>query len=360
MLASPSVIRRYSVSVSLPEPSLAALPAAALPSGIPVGLTQVPSCTPPALKTLAAEVRGDMSAPYEQAEKLEQMLRSAPFRYDKAAAPGEGCGSINNMLASHKGTSAQFATAFVLAARLLGIPARVAVGYSAGTVSGSTETVTDADAWAWPQVELYGVGWVDFNPVPQGSSAGHTPARAKQPLPQKLKARQPVSSPVVNPELTAPPAAPHGISAVARALLALALLAALILAWVTGVWLWSRRRRQRRRQAAEPAARVLGAWDEMLIPLGQAGAHIGGRSALSVAAGAAAIVPDEAHTIGQLATLAERALYDEIDDRDADLAWQLSDRARGGAPPRAGRRVFAPSVPAGEPSVSRLTRVRRR
>src|SRR5262249_38353819 len=152
---------------------------------------QAPACTPPALKALAADVKATMSAPYEQAGQLEKMLRSAPFRYDRAAAPGEGCGSINNMLASHKGTSAQFATAFVLAARLLGIPARVAVGYSPGTISGSTETVTDGDAWAWPQVELNNVGWVDFNPVPQGSSAGQTPARAKQPLPQKLKTRQP-------------------------------------------------------------------------------------------------------------------------------------------------------------------------
>jgi hypothetical protein len=93
---------------------------------------------------------------------------------------------------------------------------------------------------------------------------------------------------------------------------------------------------------------VLGAWDEFLIPLAQAGTPIRGRSAPAVAADAAAVVPDERHSVGQLAVLAERALYDEISDRDADVAWQLSDRARGPAAAAASRsarlrRMFLPA-----------------
>jgi transglutaminase-like putative cysteine protease len=348
MLASPQAIRGYSVEVSVPEPTQAELTAAAVPAGVPAVLTQTPSCTPKVITQLAHEVRAAVGAPIDQLLRLKGVLSSAPFRYDKAAAPGQGCGSIVNMLASRKGTSAQFATAFVLAARLLGIPARVAVGYSPGTLSGDTETVTDADAHAWAQVDLTGVGWVDFDPTPNGGSGGQTPAREEQPALQKLQHKEPQSSPVGTPKLTPPAPVPPGMSAQARVLLAVVAAAALVLAWVTAIWLWSRRRRRRRRHAAQPAARVLGAWDEFLIPLAQAGTPIRGRSAPAVAADAAAVVPDEGHSVGQLAVLAERALYDEITDRDADVAWQLSDRARARAAAAASRsarlrRMFMPA-----------------
>jgi hypothetical protein len=348
MLASPSAVSDYLVRVSVAEPGPAELTSAALPSGVPAGLTQIPSCTPAALRSLAREVRGEASAPGDQAARLELLLKSAPFRYDQAAAPGEGCGSINNMLGGRKGTSAQFATAFVLAARLLGIPARVAVGYLPGHVSGDTDTVTDADAYAWPQVELTGVGWVDFDPTPKSGAGGHAPARESQPAVQKLQVKQPDSNPVSSPPIVTPPPPAGGLSVMARVIMGVAILAGLVLAWVAAVWLWYRRRRLRRRRARGPAARVLGAWDEFLIPLGQAGMPVRGRTAPSVAADAAAIMPEEVHSVGRLATLAERALYDEISERDADVAWQLSDRARGLAIAAASRRArlrrfFVPS-----------------
>jgi transglutaminase-like putative cysteine protease len=349
MLASPSAISRYSVTVSVPEPSQTELIVAPLPSPVPAGLTATPSCVPALLQPLADEVRSEMSAPYEQAMQLEKILRSAPYRYDKAAAPGEGCGSLKNMLSSHKGTSAQFATTFALTARLLGIPARVAVGFSPGQAAGDDVTVTDADAYAWPQLEFYGAGWVNFDPTPQGGSSSQTQARQRPPASQKLKTRPPVSSPVINPTIApSGPRSPGGLGVAARVLLGLAALIALVLAWMTAVWLWVRSRQRRRRRAVEPAKRALGAWDELLVTVRQAGTPIRGRSAPSVAADAAAIVPAEAYSVSQLATLVERALYDQITEREADTAWQLSDRARGPAAAVAGgrarlRRLFVPS-----------------
>ena len=348
MLAAPGAINDYSVSVSVPEPSQAALIVAPLPSPIPAGLTETPGCVPALLQPLADEVRGEVSAPYEQAMALQKILRSAPYRYDKAAAPGEGCGSLRNMLTTHKGTSAQFATTFALTARLLGIPARVAVGFSPGKPAGDTVTVTDADAYAWPQVDFYGAGWVNFDPTPQAGSSGQTQARQKQSAPQKLRSRQPVSSPVSSPVIVPPAHSSARLGVAARVLLGLAALAVLVLAWMTAIWLWARHGRRRRRRAAKPAERALGAWDEFLIPVRQAGTPICGRSAPSVAADAGAIVPAEAYSVGQLAVLVERALYDQVTEREAELAWQLSDRARGPAAAAAGRgarlrRLFVPS-----------------
>jgi transglutaminase-like putative cysteine protease len=355
LLAAPGTLRQYTVRVSVGEPTASQLSGAALPSGTAPGLTSVPSCVPAALRKLARDVAAATSVPGQQVLRLQQYLGSAPFRYDHTAAPGEGCASINAMLANRKGTSAQFATAFALTARLLGMPARVAVGYSPGTLSGNAETVTDADAYAWPQVELTGVGWVDLDPTPKARSGGHPPVREKQPAIQQLQTNPPKSAPPGTPVISQPPPV-HRLSPVARVLLGVAGVLAVVSLWLLAVWLWGCRRRSRRRRLADPAARVLGAWDEVLIPLGQAGVRVEGRSAPSVAADASGAVPGAAQAVRHLAVLAERALYDHITAQDADAAWNLSDRARRPARAAAGRwvrlrRAFAPSRGARETNV---------
>ena len=67
----------------------------------------------------------------------------------------------------------------MLAARLMGLPSRIVVGYLHGKITGDTETVTNADAYAWPQVLLTGVGWVDFDPTPTLGSSRAAPARER-------------------------------------------------------------------------------------------------------------------------------------------------------------------------------------
>ena len=58
--------------------------------------------------------------------------------------------------------------------------------------------------------------------------------------------------------------------------------------------------------------------------------------------------------VRDLASLAERALYDRVGDADADAAWQLSDQARQSALATAGwrkrlRRLLLPSRWAASP-----------
>jgi hypothetical protein len=311
-------------------------------------LTAVPSCTPSVLRKLAQDISAATTVPDQQMLRLEQYLNSAPFSYDHAAAPGEGCASINNMLANRKGTSAQFATVFVLVARLLGIPARVAVGYLPGTVSGNVDTVTDGDAYAWPQAELTGTGWIDFDPTPKSTSSGHPPPREKQPALQQLQTSAPKTGKIAAPTVTSP-LPPSGLSTTARVLLGIGAGVALVLLWVLAVSLWGARRRARLRRLPDAAARVLAAWDELLVPLAQAGVPIRGRSAQAVAADAARAVPGASRAVRELATLAERALYDRVTADDARAAWELSDGARPPAHATAGRwarlrRLFVPSL----------------
>jgi hypothetical protein len=50
--------------------------------------------------------------------------------------------------------------------RMLGIPARVAVGFTAGTWKDGVWTVTDYQAHAWVEAWFAGYGWLTFDPTP--------------------------------------------------------------------------------------------------------------------------------------------------------------------------------------------------
>ena len=64
--------------------------------------------------------------------------------------------------------------------RYLGVPARVAVGFSSGTYDGSKGLwrVTDHDAHAWVEAWFRGYGWLPFDPTPSGRARGRPAERA--------------------------------------------------------------------------------------------------------------------------------------------------------------------------------------
>ena len=60
-------------------------------------------------------------------------------------------------------------------ARLLGIPSRVAIGFTAGHPHPDGKwVVTTADAHAWPELYFTGVGWLRFEPTPGGAGGQET------------------------------------------------------------------------------------------------------------------------------------------------------------------------------------------
>jgi hypothetical protein len=67
-------------------------------------------------------------------------------------------------------------------ARILGIPARVDVGFTAGErQSDGTYKVSSHDAHAWPELYFNTIGWVRFEPTPLGPGRGSVPGYASAP-----------------------------------------------------------------------------------------------------------------------------------------------------------------------------------
>ncbi len=100
--------------------------------------------------------------------------RTGGFRYDERPPRSPDTPAlIDFVLTTKAGYCQHYAGAMALMLRLLGIPARVAVGFTSGTYDDGTWKVTDHDAHAWVEAWFSGHGWVAFDPTPgRGSFAG--------------------------------------------------------------------------------------------------------------------------------------------------------------------------------------------
>ena len=107
-------------------------------------------------------------SPYEATLLLERWFRTdSNFRYDEQPPRGTGQPPLVDFVENtHAGYCQHFAGAMALMLRMLGVPARVAVGFTAGTWKGGVWTVTDYQAHAWVEAWFAGYGWLTFDPTP--------------------------------------------------------------------------------------------------------------------------------------------------------------------------------------------------
>jgi transglutaminase-like putative cysteine protease len=122
----------------------------------------------PSIRQLAEELTAGTSTPYDAALALQNHLRS--FTYDLEVLPGHSDDVLAQFLfVTKRGYCEQFAGAFAAMARSIGLPARVAVGFTPGEPDPLDPTlfhVRGEHAHAWPEVFLAGAGWVSFEPTP--------------------------------------------------------------------------------------------------------------------------------------------------------------------------------------------------
>lgn len=117
---------------------------------------------------LAREITADAETPYQQAMALQSYFRAGTnFTYDTRIAPARTEDAVWDFLQSRRGYCVQFATSMTLMARMLGIPARVGVGFLPGDANGDGQyVVTGRKSHAWPELYFADQGWVRFEPTP--------------------------------------------------------------------------------------------------------------------------------------------------------------------------------------------------
>ena len=246
----------------------------------------LPATVPPSVYALARQVTAGKQSEYDKAVALQDFFLGPSFQY-RLDPPFDGYGidALTTFLfTTRTGYCQQFAGAYAVLARAVGLPTRLAVGFSTGTDTGNgVYQVVDADAHTWPEV-YFGpkIGWVPFEPTksfsnptaqgyapPVGSSGPTDGSAAQKPAPVRPGATPTTvagGSARTSPS-TAAPAAAHvgGGSRVSGAWTALLVVFGLVVAWVGGnLGLRRLRWRIRRwRDGGEPRSRVLSRWSEV-------------------------------------------------------------------------------------------------
>lgn len=155
------------------------------------GLGQVPTTARRAVRE-AVDAHIDRNAPPgERARQIQAWLESA-FTYDATVSipSDEYDDAMAFFLTEKRGACDLIASAMALLAREVGIPARVAVGYSAGEPQpDGSRVVRASNAHAWAELYFDGFGWVAFNPAVPGADVSTQAATGLQIGGAQLRAR---------------------------------------------------------------------------------------------------------------------------------------------------------------------------
>jgi transglutaminase-like putative cysteine protease len=285
------------------------------------------------LLALATNLTKGASTPFAKALALQNWF-TQPGNFTYTLRGNLPSNVYQFVTTSKRGFCQQFAFAMAVMSRLLGIPARIAVGYTAGTKAAhGTWRVTTADAHSWPELYFPGVGWTRFEPTPGGPNAQGTATTPVYPTteptlpPQSGGPSGPTTAPtgpVANPSKpinlrkqlgnTGPNGGSGGHSASGTSFpvgIAVAVLAGLLLVAPSLTRVATRRRRWL--TATGDGARADAAWRELTSDLtdhGLSGPRSESPRALSSRVSAAASLDDPARqAIGRIAAAEERARY---------------------------------------------------
>ena len=340
----------YTVRSAIPTltPELLATAPAQAPQDVIDQYLALPAIAPRVVAE-ARRITDAHATPYAKARALQDHFHRG-FRYDLNAKPGHDNRALENFLFTTKtGYCEQYAGAYAVMARAIGLPARVAVGFTPGELqSDGTYHVRDEHAHAWPEVYLHWFGWVNFEPTPGRGAPNATPYTGRPEAQDESNDQGTVET--TAPPTTAPapgeenpttlpdfggdqntvdtsPDEGDGLSEVEKAALMVLGLAAL---WAVIVPFLHVQRRRARRKAPGAAAAVLADWADTVEVLSAAG--VGRRPSETMqeyadrAARSAGLQPDPARALRSLASDAAYAAY-----APADLPSQVVERSAGSA-----------------------------
>jgi transglutaminase-like putative cysteine protease len=133
---------------------------------------ELPDSLPSEIREQAIAVTAGATTPYDKALALQNWFRNE-FAYDTTVQSGHSDDAIISFLRIRRGYCEQFAGTFGVMARALGLPSRVAVGFTKGELQADgLYHVFGRNAHAWPEVWFDGIGWVLFEPTPGRGAPG--------------------------------------------------------------------------------------------------------------------------------------------------------------------------------------------
>ena len=126
----------------------------------------------------ARSVTADATTPYQAVALLEARLHARTYD-DAAALPNDPGALARFAVSGEPGYCQMYSASLAALTRLLGIPARIAEGFTPGRLGSDGYVVSDRDAHAWVEVWFPGPGWVAFEPTPTRTLPGRTSTSSK-------------------------------------------------------------------------------------------------------------------------------------------------------------------------------------
>lgn len=170
----------FRVRAAMANPSIQELRAAGTdyPDWVTARYLQLPDNFSPRVRNFASQITFELTNPYDIAQTITTVLRAQITYEPNLTLPPAGTDLIEWFLfESKQGYCNYYASAEVLMLRSLGIPARMAMGFSTGEVTQTVQRPGETEATereysiyrkhmhAWPEVYFPGIGWVEFEPT---------------------------------------------------------------------------------------------------------------------------------------------------------------------------------------------------
>lgn len=254
----------------------------AAPTELRAANLQTVNAINPAVTNLVTQLTGNIAGNYDKTIAIRNFFAdpASKFVYSLDVPAGPSTDPLTNFLTNRRGFCEQYASAMASMLRVAGVPARVAIGYTGGSVvDNTTRTVTTDDAHAWVEAYFNGIGWVPFDPTPIGARANVQPYEqqpAQTGLPGASSGADAPSSTAPAPPVAAQPSVDQAQTAAADAaqlrsartrtwLLVAVVALIIVLATLVPAGLRSRTRRSRMRsiRGPDPRTAAQAAWSEI-------------------------------------------------------------------------------------------------
>ncbi|WP_420644062.1 transglutaminase TgpA family protein [Candidatus Leptofilum sp.] len=150
--ASPNMLRQTAV--------------ANVPPALLARYTALPDDVPQRVRDLAQDVAGGQANPYDQARMLERFLRQYTYSLEVESPPTNADPVEHFLFEQQAGYCDFYASAMVVMARAVGLPARMAIGYLPQPADDNgVQTVYQINSHSWAEIYFAGFGWIEFEPT---------------------------------------------------------------------------------------------------------------------------------------------------------------------------------------------------